>query len=231
MHIGGGRSQKGIHSWHIDPQKQTTYISTDEQRQKIAWVQVKEADATVTEYHLEDSRLTPEQIESAEKRVMDCIDCHNRPTHTYALPSSAMDEALAEGRISADLPYMKKVGVQVLEEAGTSQSGISEVPLKVRQYYREMHPDLYNTRRDSIEDAIRELQSIYSRNIFPQMNVTWGTYPNNIGHQDFPGCFRCHDGEHVAEDGSTIHQDCSACHTLLAWDEESPEVLQTLQIE
>jgi len=72
--------------------------------------------------------------------------------------------------------------------------------------------------------------AIYDRNIFPEMNVTWGKYPLNIGHTDFPGCFRCHDGSHNAKDGQSITQDCNACHNLLAMDEANPKVLTDLGI-
>lgn len=232
MHIGGGNQGRGgIHSWHIDPHKQTMYIAVDPQRQVIPWVQVKNADGTVTEFAIKDGTLTPEQMATAEKRVMDCIDCHNRPTHIYQLPGEAMDEAMAAGRIDPTLPYIKKVGVQALEQAtGPKPAALEHIAQRVRTYYQQNYPDVYVARRQTIEAAIREMQAIYRRNVFPQMNVTWGTYPNNIGHQHFSGCFRCHDDEHVSEDGRTIRQDCDLCHTILAWEEENPEVLQQLQI-
>jgi hypothetical protein len=44
------------------------------------------------------------------------------------------------------------------------------------------------------------------------MGVGWGTYPNNIGHMAFPGCFRCHDGSHATRNGTVIRQECDLCH-------------------
>ena len=44
------------------------------------------------------------------------------------------------------------------------------------------------------------------------MKVTWGVYPDNVGHMTSAGCFRCHDGGHTAKDGTTISADCEYCH-------------------
>lgn len=228
MHIGGGHRPdgEGIHSWHIDPDKRTVYIAADDQRQEIPWVQVTHADGTVVEYRADGSELTDEEIAAAPKREMDCIDCHNRPTHIYKLPAPAMDEALAEGRISQDIPFIKRAGVQILQEVGDALAPVEQVAQRLREYYRENHSDYFNANRQQLETAIREIQRIYSTNVFPEMNVTWGTYPDNIGHESFPGCFRCHDGAHTSADGQTINQDCASCHNLLAWEEENPEILQ-----
>lgn len=233
MHIGGGNTgQGGIHSWHIDPRKQTSYIASDPQRQTIAWVQVKEANGTVTEYMAQDAKLTPEQLAASEKRVMDCIDCHNRPTHIYKMPDQAMDEAMALGRIDRTLPYIKKIGVEALQQAkGPKAAALEQIAQRVRAHYQENYRDLYASKQETIEAAIREIQSTYSRNVFPQMNVTWGTHPDNLGHERFKGCFRCHDDGHTSKEGKTIGQDCNLCHTILAMDEQNPDVLKQLDIQ
>ncbi len=232
MHIGGGNTgHRGIHSWHIDPRRQTTYIAADAQRQIIPWVQVREADGTVKEFVAQDASLTPDQLARAERRVMDCIDCHNRPTHIFKLPDQAMDEALEMGRIDRTLPYIKKLGVEVLRAAAESQGNASEeIARRVRAFYQQKYPDLLRSRREAIEAAIRELSAILRRNVFPSMRVTWGTYPDNIGHTRFPGCFRCHDEQHVSREGQAISQSCDLCHTLLAVEEPNPPVLQQLNI-
>jgi len=232
MHIGGGAAgQGGIHSWHIDPKKQTIYIAADAQRQIIPWVQVREANGRVTEFVAQDAQLTPDQLARAERRVMDCIDCHNRPTHIFMLPDRAMDEALALGRIDRTLPYIKKLGVEVLRAAAEiPRNAPEEIARRVRSFYQEKYPELFRSRREAIEAAIRELQAIYRRNVFPSMKVTWGTYPDNLGHTTFPGCFRCHDEQHVSRDGRTISQSCDLCHTLLAIEEPNPPILQQLNI-
>lgn len=232
LHIGGNVAgePKGIHGWHIHPERRTSYVSTDPKRQRIDFVEVREADGSVTEYFLEGSPATREELRAAPRRVMDCIDCHNRPTHIYRMPEPALDEAMAQGRIDATLPFIKKVGLQALVEAGEALAASETIARSVRKFYQESYGDLYNSRRSAIEAAVVELQAIYSRNVFPNMKVGWGTYPDNIGHEAFPGCFRCHGGEHSTADGRTINQDCAQCHTVLAWDEEDPEILKDLGI-
>ncbi len=232
LHIGGGdQGGSGIHSWHIDPSKQTTYVSLDPQRQTIAWVEVREADGSLTEYFARGQAPTEEQRAQGVRRIMDCIDCHNRPTHIMHLPGRALDQAITEGRVDRSIPFIKKMGVQVLTQVGQVLAAPEQIAQQLRDYYQKNHFEFYNSQRAMVEDAIREIQSIYSRNVFPQMRVSWGTYPDNIGHEYFPGCFRCHDGDHTTLDGSrSIEQDCTSCHTVLAWDEESPAVLSDLGI-
>lgn len=231
LHIGGGGDGRGIHSWHINPNRITRYRSVDEKRQAIGWVQVKEGD------HLREFRrggaedASGLQETDGEERVMDCIDCHNRPTHIFALPGPAMDEALASGKIDRSIPFIKKVGVEILTEAGKIEALPDHVADRVISYYQETYPDLPQEKRSLVEQAAAEIEQIYQRNVFPEMKLTWGTYANNIGHQDFPGCFRCHDGELSDSDGNAIEQDCEACHSILAWDEENPEILSQLGLE
>ncbi|MBI5094568.1 MAG: NapC/NirT family cytochrome c [Candidatus Hydrogenedentes bacterium] len=233
MHIGGGElGTGGIHSWHIDPRRKTTYVTTDRQRQKIDLVRVTEADGTVTEYKADGKDLTPEQLATAETRIMDCIDCHNRPTHIYQMPGRALDDALHGGRIDASLPFVKKIAAEALTEAKGAEGDLELIDTKIRSFYQEKYKDVAAAKADKIDEAVREVQGIYSKNVFPDMSVTWGTYPNNIGHtvgeNQSPGCFRCHDDSHVSADGKTIKQDCTMCHTVLAMQEENPAALQDL---
>ncbi len=232
MHIGGGNSGgKGIHSWHIDPDKRTTYFTTDPKRQEIVRVRVEKSDGAVTEFVREDPEGAAEGPAHVEERVMDCIDCHNRPTHIFKMPDQAMDEALADGRIDRTLPYIKKLGTEVLAESTGAESDLDQIAERLRSYYQEHYSDLYESGRETIEDVVRAIQAIYSRNVFPTMKVTWGTYPDHIGHERFPGCFRCHADSLSTKDGETIAQDCDICHTVLAWDEENPEILQQLGVQ
>ncbi len=233
MHIGGGHGGgHGIHSWHIDPAKTTTYLPLDEQRQKIGIVRVTGTDGTVTEFRASDLQMPEDEIARAEFRTMDCIDCHNRPTHVFHAPAKAVDQSLAAGAIDASLPYIKRVGVEALESIQGAAGDLDLIAAHVRDFYAKDYPDVAAQQGDAIEAAIRELQGIYGRNVFPEMNVTWNTYPNNLGHQDpFPGCFRCHDDSHESKDGQAISGDCELCHTVLAWDEEDPEILNQLQLQ
>ena len=229
LHIGGGsRGGSGIHSWHIDPAIRTTYVATDKERQDIARVRVEKADGTVTEYRAKGADA---EEGLGEERVMDCIDCHNRPTHIFRMPGRAMDEAMVKGQIDLAIPYIKKVGAEALTQAKGADGDLDKIAKHLRSYYKEKHGDFYAAKRDDVDPAIRAIQAVYERNVFPKMGVTWGTYTSNIGHESAPGCFRCHDDHLVTEDGRTIGRDCDVCHAVLAWDEEDPEVLDDLNLQ
>lgn len=232
MHIGGGGAARegGIHSWHIDPRKETVYLAADEERHEIPWVQVTEADGTVTEYISEGFEMTPDMLAKGERRVMDCMDCHNRPAHTFKLPGRAMDEAMAEGTIDTSLPFIRKMGVQALRAVEGTEEDLARIEHDIRSFYEMEYPDLYASEWDSLDAAIEAIKNIYSRNVFPDMNIGWGTYPSHLGHEDFPGCFRCHDDSHSSPEGEVIGQDCSQCHALLAWEEEDPDIMEQLGI-
>jgi len=140
------------------------------------------------EYVSTDIKVSKEELAKSEKRVMDCIDCHNRPTHAFELPESAVDLRISRGLISADLPYIKKKAVELLKadypDRETAQKKIVE---GVTSYYRGTYPDIYNTKRALVEQSAENVASIYMQNIFPDMKVTWGVHPNNLGHNDFSG--------------------------------------------
>jgi len=225
MHIGGGASEHhGIHSWHINPRIKTTYIPADEKRQEIAWVRVQKEDGTVEEFKKPDVE-TP----AGEVRVMDCIDCHNRPTHVFQTPDEAVDEALAKGRIDTAIPYIKKVATEALKQATGEPGDPGNIENHIRRYYTEQQPGF--TGQAKINAAVSEALRIYKSNVFPEMKVTWGTYLNNIGHVLSPGCSRCHNDTLKNAAGDSIGEDCSICHTVLAWDEAKPEILEQLQIK
>jgi len=160
---------------------------------------------------------------------MQCTDCHNRPTHAFELPERAVQQAMASGGLPLNLPYIRKKSVEVLKVSySSSEDAASRIPESIKSYYRNSVANIANTRQADIEKAAQILVAIYNRNVFPELKVTWGTYPNNLGHTDFPGCFRCHDGAHTSADQNTITQDCAACHEMLAVDEPAPEILKTL---
>jgi len=228
----GGRTWQGsvgIHGRHLDAGSRIHYISIDEQRQVIPVVYYTDDKGKTIEFVSTDIKATKEQLEKGEKRAMDCIDCHNRPTHEFELPENAVDLQMWRGLISPDLPYIRKKAVELLKadypDRDTAKSKIVE---GVTGYYRTTYPEIYNTKRALVEQAADAVAAIYLRNIFPDMKVTWGVHPNNLGHNDAPGCFRCHDGSHTSADGQTITNDCTACHNLLAVQEENPKVLTDL---
>ncbi len=228
LKVGGTLGQDGrgtgIHWWHMDPANRVRYVA-DEKRQTIYWVEHTKSDGTVTEYTLADAPQPPPDLSKSEKRLMDCIDCHNRPTHVYQLPEEAIDLAILNREVDPSLPYIKKKAVEILKASYSSETEVqARILQSLRDYYQKEFPDVYGNKAQVIDAAGQALYRVYSQNIFPRMNVTWGTYPNNLGHQDFPGCWRCHDESHKSKDGRTITQDCTACHDLVAQDEENPKL-------
>jgi nitrate/TMAO reductase-like tetraheme cytochrome c subunit len=229
MHIGGldaDRKLVGIHGRHLGL---VTYIASDAKRQVIPWVSYRNADGSVSEYVSTDAPPTPELLAQGERRLMDCIDCHNRPSHRFDLPENAVNQAMAAGLISSALPFAHKESIDLLKKDHPSKlAAQTEIPEALRGYYRKNYFTTYNTQRPQVEQAAATLLEIYNVNVFPSMNLTWGTYPSNIGHTDSPGCFRCHDGSHQTKADQVISQDCNSCHSLLAMDEENPKILQEL---
>ncbi|MEW5976123.1 MAG: NapC/NirT family cytochrome c [Acidobacteriota bacterium] len=218
----------GIHWWHMDPVNRVTYIA-DERREKVFWVEHRDSQGVTTQYRLAEGAPSDEELAKYEKRLMDCVDCHNRPTHIYRLPEESVDEALAAGQIDAGLPFIKREGVVLLKVAYSShKEAYQKIDAGLKAFYEKNYPEVYANHLPKIEAAAKTLGDIFARNVFPEMKVTWGTYPNNIGHQNFPGCFRCHDESHQSVDGKTISQDCSSCHDLLTMEEESPPLIPSL---
>jgi nitrate/TMAO reductase-like tetraheme cytochrome c subunit len=217
VHVGGGSEKlgiaQGIH-WHMNLANEVEYIATDDKRQVIPWVRLKDRFGHVREYVAPGT--TPEQLQKGERRRMDCMDCHNRPSHTMApTPEKAINQVMARGDIPRDLPFVHREAVKALKAAYPTQDAADEgISRSVRDFYQSQYRQLYVTRREDVDKAVRATAAVYRRNVFPEMNVQFGTYPNNIGHIDFPGCFRCHDDNHVANDGKKISQDCETCHKI-----------------
>lgn len=229
LHIGGGGKESGIHSWHVAPGRETTYLAADKGRQTMARVRVRTADGKVTEF----KRDGVEVPAGTEERRMDCIDCHNRPTHIYRNAPDSLDLELDAKTIDPTLPFIKKVGVEALTgvQAKDADADLKSIEEHVRSFYEKEQPEVFKERKADIDKAIDRMKAIYNRNVFPVEKVGWNTYINNLGHVNFPGCFRCHDDSMHSEDGKTIPQDCNTCHAMLAWDEENPEILKTLRPE
>jgi hypothetical protein len=228
MKIGGGNKGIGIHGTHLGVGVVITYGHSDVARQNIPWVQYQ-AGGKTTVYATSDAKPDGAGL---TKRTMDCMDCHNRPSHSYDLPERAVDKAMDGGMISAGLPFAKKKAVEILKVNYLSRDEAAQkIPAAFAKYYQESYPAIWAARQAEVTASAREVLAVWDRNVFPDMKVTWGVYPMNIGHEDFPGCFRCHDGAHSAKNGDAITQDCNACHNLLATDESNPKVLSDLGIE
>ncbi|HKB71721.1 MAG TPA: NapC/NirT family cytochrome c [Thermoanaerobaculia bacterium] len=233
--VGGGRTGvegTGIHGRHLDHGSRVSYVATDTHRQVIPVVWYVDDSGKTVEYVSTDVKTTPEQLARGEHRTMDCMDCHNRPSHTFELPERAVDEAMAAGTISATLPFVKKETVALLRASyPDQQTATSKISEGLVDFYRTKYPPVYAAHRAQIEAAADRAGAIYRRNVFPAMKVGWGTYPNNLGHEDFLGCFRCHDGSHASKDGKVITQDCDACHAVLAQEETNPKILTDLGLK
>ena len=229
MKVGGGKLG-GIHGSHIGPGIEIRYAASDSKRQTIPWVEYRNsATGKTVAYSAADAKR--ESIKGLHTFTMQCVDCHNRPTHAFELPERAVDAAMAAGSIPATLPFIKKKSIEVLRTAyASTEDATAKIPAAIEAYYRQSYANAYSQRTSDIARAANALADIYNRNVFPDLKVTWGTYPNNLGHTDYPGCFRCHDQAHTAAGGAAITQDCTVCHQAVAVEEAAPEVLKTLGI-
>lgn len=229
LHLGGldGLSHltgiHGVHLGHIE------YIATDPTRTNIPWVSKQNADGSETVFAASSLKGA---VPQGERRVMDCIDCHNRAAHPFVTAEEAINQAMSDGPVSPDLPWIHKEGLELLKANYASQDEARvKIPQALKAFYSSKYPDIMATKANLVESAGKGLVTIYCQNVFPFMKVTWGTHPNHIGHMNYPGCFRCHDGDHAAKDGASIPQDCATCHNLLAVDESKPKVLADLGIQ
>ncbi len=226
LNVGGGSPTTGqvagIH-WHMNIANEVTYVSTDEQRQVIPWVRIKDRQGNITEYYDRNRPLSPEQIAAASKRKMDCVDCHNRPAHVYLPPDVAVDQSFAAGRLDTSLPFLKREAIASLSQPyKTEDEAVKAIATSLDTFYRTNN-EIYEQKGDSIRGAISETQRIFKTYFFPEMKTNWETHPNNIGHLYFSGCFRCHDGEHVSNTGKVITNDCNVCHTVIYDSARPPE--------
>jgi hypothetical protein len=227
MRVGGG-SLGGIHGAHMGPGVRIRYAAADKKRQTIPWVEYSNTTANVTRTYLA-SGTKPDAVSSLPVFEMQCVDCHNRAAHSFELPEHAVDRAMGRGRISPDLPFVKKTAVELLKAPYASQDEAAQkIPAALSAFYQQKYGDVWAKRSNDIQLAGQALAAIYQSNVFPDLKVTWGTYPNNLGHMDDPGCFRCHDDSHANADKKTITQDCSTCHEMVATEETSPAILKTL---
>jgi hypothetical protein len=220
VRIGDASEGAGVSAahWHVD--HAVSYIARDADKQEIPWVAVTGADGQVTEYQVTDNPLTAQERASLPERQMDCLDCHNRATHDFRNPEEWVNELMAGGEIDSSLPYVKREAMRLLttpyetQEAGVVAMG------GLAQFYQSQYPAVYAAQEQAVQDAVTALQEVYEHTTFPSMNLTWDVYPNNLGHTDFPGCFRCHDGQHVnaqsepISDNAVVDNRCTLCHSV-----------------
>jgi hypothetical protein len=220
LRTGGGDpatgAPEGIH-WHMNIANKIDFAASDQQQQTIPYIHVRDVEGRVTEYYAKDANLTKEQIAKLPLHRMDCIDCHDRPTHIYLSPDQAVDEALLSKHLDASLPFLKQQAVAALTgNYATTKAALEGIAGSLNNFYEKNYPDVIKSRQLEIRTAVEEVQRIYQRTTFPEMKVDWKTHPNNIGHLYFAGCFRCHDGQHVSAEGKVVSKDCDTCHTVLS---------------
>ena len=213
MHVNvsaPGSPAGGIH-WHVSDTDRVEYYAADDKRQDIPWTRVTNLkDGTSRVFRTPDFKGEP----PADKiRVMDCMDCHNRPAHVFPTANDAVEKALTRGTLSRKLPNIKRVAVQAMTQDGITTDAIAAQ--KIADYLRTKYKD--PGLAVELPDTIAAVQDIFAKNIFPERKADWRVYPNNIGHKDWQGCFRCHDSKHKSETGQVVSSsDCNSCHTILS---------------
>lgn len=218
IRTGGGTLDAGrhggIHWWHIYSDNRIRYLPGDDRRATMDWVELRSADGTITTFQRDGAEIPSSETLAREARVMDCIDCHNRPSHRYESPAFALDGLLERQEAFRTLPFFKKEAMAALSAGyATHQEGIQSV--------REAITARYAGAGDAalVSRAAEAVAAIYTRSTFPEMKTDWQTHPNHIGHMEFPGCFRCHEGDMQAHDGSrAITGECEHCHAFLVED-------------
>lgn len=209
--------QEGIH-WHINPDITIEYISSSSNREEIPWVKYTNKKTGET-YIYEDTEnpLSEEVINSSQTRTMDCMDCHNRPSHNYLSPSKFVDNAMTAGLISPSIPELKVTAMGLLSaEYSTKDSALNAIAAGINEFYANSYPEYLTENKVLIDGAITALQDGFQKNIFPFMKVRWDKYPNHIGHIESNGCFRCHDDNHQTKQQRAISKDCNLCHIINA---------------
>jgi hypothetical protein len=228
MKIGSGgyrgRSAQGIH-WHTSEQHRLLYVAADQERRQIDQVELTDANGGTTIYS-RDGKGVAEPAAGGETRLMDCIDCHNRPTHIFLAPGEALDQKILTRQIPVEMPFVKRESLAaVTEEYGSAEEARLGIDRRLRSWYGANYPELAASRPDLLARAIAGAQQAYAENVFPEMNIRWGTYQSLIGHQ---GCFRCHDDSFRSGDGKVISRACHLCHTIMALKEPVDKVQQMI---
>jgi hypothetical protein len=218
LKTGGGNKAHGesggVH-WHMMIENRVTFAATDPQLQDIPLTRVERADGSETTYVSTRTKLRSEQLAQLPRHKMDCMDCHNRPAHGFPSPDGGVDQALFKRQISPTLPRVKQLLVDaMMPDYPDRESAHRAIRKRLVDSYASSYPQILEQRSGDVDQAIDVACRIFDRAVFPEMRVTWQTYPTNIGHRNWPGCFRCHDGRHVSPDGRVLGNDCAGtCHT------------------
>lgn len=216
--IGGGEgtSAQGIHA-HMYLDSQVTYVAADRERQEIPYVEIKDKSGKVTIYRDKSIKFSDAQLKTGERRIVDCIDCHNRPTHIFHPGEFAVNAAMSAGSIDPTIPEIKMKATEVLDaKYNSTEEAVAKIATDIRAYYKASHADFLATGSAKLEAAIAGIQDIYKKNYFPEMRTDWRSHFDNLDHIHSNGCFRCHDDKHVSDDGKVISKNCQTCHTIVS---------------
>ena len=231
MKIGASHSGKGLEEgihWHINPSVKIEFVALDNKLQEIPWVKytnIKTGEEKV--YTNESLNFSQAMLDTLSIHKMDCIDCHNRPSHIYNPPAFFVNNAISRGNIPLELPEIKSLSMEICsEEFNSTDTAMLFIETEITDFYNENYPEIAESNPSLIEQAITGLKDEYRKNIFPEMKVRWDAYPNNIGHLEFNGCFRCHSDEHISSSEDIISKDCNLCHTIMA--QGNPSSLQSV---
>lgn len=221
--------KEGIH-WHINPSVNIEYISDDDKRENITHVKfTNKATGEVTIYRNESNPLSDSLVAVTDARTMDCIDCHNRPSHNYKSPPVYFDNDLLTGAVSKKLPYIKQVAMGILRQTFTDRdTAMMMIKDSIINFYKSMEGDFFDKNAGIINSSIESIGKSFSQNTFPRMKVTYDAYPEHIGHLESDGCFRCHNGTFKSESGRTITKDCNLCHSIVG--QGKPEAMQLTSV-
>lgn len=220
MKIGGGDpnhgSAEGIH-FHMYLDARISYVAADRKRLQIPYIEVRYPDGRFRSYRSTETDMPEDKLRKAERHEVDCIECHNRPTHRFRHPAESVNLALSLGKIKPSLPNIKAISVEALEKPyRTETEALAGIRKTVQEAFPRQPGANSSARQRDVEQAIQTLQAIYRTNYFPEMKVSWKAFPDHIGHMYSAGCFRCHDGKHVSPDGRVLSKDCNICHTIIA---------------
>jgi mono/diheme cytochrome c family protein/nitrate/TMAO reductase-like tetraheme cytochrome c subunit len=215
LKTGGGSTRlgegRGIH-WHI--LNQVYYLPTDSSEQQIPYVRVIEDNGSINEYVDINSGIDPASIDPSQLKEMDCITCHNRITHLVKTPEDTVDQMLSAGLISTEIPDIRKKAIEVYSQIyDTTEKGLNGIA-GLSGYYQVYYPEFYSQNKQLVDTAIQMLQYAYGQSVYPEQKSDWNSHPNNVGHKDSPGCFRCHDGKHLNAQNQAIRLECNLCHSI-----------------
>ncbi len=208
--------QEGIH-WHINPDVKIEYKVSPDDRSNIPWVKYTNLKTGETHIYTDETNVVEPGLDSLELRVMDCIDCHNRPSHNFKTPANFVDDLITAGDISKKLPDIKVVAMDVLNtEYDNTDSAMVTISAYMKEYYEIMYPEVLEDDQEVLDNAIASIQDGFKKNIFPEMKVNWKVYPVHMGHLETNGCYRCHNDKHKTKEGRAISRDCNLCHNIFA---------------